>query len=105
MGLPREIEGRWTSGVVLKRDLLSSIERGRFATPAGEVEAVLRRIDEVPWWSFGVARHLFAREHRALEVAGALGIAPPLLFAASRTLVRGWIDGLPLHIARPQGDV
>src|SRR5438105_3698388 len=105
MALPPELEGRWKSGVVLKRDLLSSIERGRFGTPAGDVAAVLRRIDEVPWWSFGVARHLFARERRALEIAGGLGIAPPLLFAGSHALVRGWIDGLPLHIARPHGEV
>jgi hypothetical protein len=105
MALPAELEDRWRSGVVLKRDLFSSVERGRFATPAGEVEAVLRRIDEVPWWSFGVARHLFARERRALEVAGGLGIAPPLLFAGRRALVRGWIDGLPLHIAKPHGEL
>ena len=65
MGLPAEIAGRWTSGVVLKRDLFSSVERGRFATPSGDVEAVLRRIDEVPWWSFALARHLFARERRS----------------------------------------
>ena len=45
MTLPKEIEGRWTSGVVLKRDLLSTVERGRFSTPAGEVDAVLRRLD------------------------------------------------------------
>ena len=37
MTLPSEIESRWTSGVVLKRDLLSTVERGRFGTPAGEV--------------------------------------------------------------------
>jgi hypothetical protein len=104
MGLPAEIAGRWTSGVVLKRDLFSSVERGRFATPAGDVEAVLRRIDEVPWWSFGLARHLFARERRALAAAGGLGIAPPLLFGGRHALVRGWIDGLPLHIARPHGE-
>jgi hypothetical protein len=105
MGLPPELENRWQSGVVLKRDLLSCVERGRFVTPSGDVDAVLRRIDEVPWWSFTVARHLFARERRALETAGALGIAPPLLFAGRQALVRGWIDGLPLHIARPQGDL
>jgi hypothetical protein len=104
MGLPREIEERWTSGVVLKRDLLSTVERGRFGTRAGDVEAVLRRIDEVPWWSFGVARHLFARERRALAIAGELGIAPPLLFAGRDALIRGWIDGLPLHIAKPRGE-
>jgi AMP-binding enzyme len=105
MALPDEIEGRWTSGVVLKRDLFSSVERGRFVTSAGDVEAVLRRIDEVPWWSLGLARHLFARERRALAVAGGLGIAPPLLFAGRRALVRGWIDGLPLHIAKPHGEI
>jgi AMP-binding enzyme C-terminal domain len=102
--LPHEIQGRWTSGVVLKRDPLSTVERGRFVTAAGEVDAVLRRIDTVPWWSFGLARHLFARERRALAIAGELGIAPPLLYAGRRALVRGWIDGLPLHIAKPQGE-
>ena len=38
------------------------------------------------------------------RVAGQLGIAPPLLFAGRRALVRGWIDGVPLHIAKPHGD-
>ena len=66
MGAPKELEGRWTSGVVLKRDHFSTVERGHFATPQGEVEAVLRRIDEVPWWTYGFARHLFKRERRAL---------------------------------------
>jgi hypothetical protein len=104
MALPNEIEGRWTSGVVLKRDTLSTVERGRFGTPSGDVEAVLRRIDEVPWWSFGLARHLFGRERRALARVGDLGIAPPLLLGGRRALVRGWIDGLPLHIAKPHGE-
>ena len=104
MSLPREIEDRWTNGVVLKRDLFSTVERGRFGTRAGEVEAVLRRIDEVPWWSLGLARHLFGRERRALAIAGELGIAPPLLFAGRNALIRGWIDGLPLHIAKPRGE-
>ena len=104
MGLPRDIESRWTAGVVLKRDPFSTVERGRFASGSGDVEAVLRRIDEVPWWSFGLARHLFARERRALAIAGELGIAPPLLFAGRNALIRGWIDGLPLHIAKPHGE-
>src|SRR5262249_57772200 len=99
MGLPREIEGRWTSGVVLKRDLLSTVERGRFGTRAGDVEAVLRRIDEVPWWGFGLARHLFARERRALAVPGELRIAPPLLFARREALLPGRGDGAPLPTA------
>ena len=101
---PDELGGRWRSGVVLKRDVFSAIERGRFRTDAGEVDAVLRRIDGVPWWTSVLAHELFRRERRALGVAGGLGIAPPLLFAGRRVLVRGWIDGVSLHIARPQGD-
>jgi hypothetical protein len=101
---PDELGGRWRSGVVLKRDVFSTIERGHFRTDAGEVEAVLRRIDQVPVWAWGLALALFRRERRALAVAGTLGIAPPLLFAGRRVLVRGWIDGVPLHIAKPYGD-
>jgi hypothetical protein len=90
--------------MVLKRDHFSSVERGRFLTPEGEVEAVLRRIDEVPWWTYGLARHLFMRERRALLRADGLGVAPPLLFAGRQALVRGWIDGVALQIAKPYGD-
>ena len=64
----------------------------------------MRRIDDVPWWSRPVARHFLKREARALAAIGAAGIAPPLLFAGRRVLVRGFIDGVPLHIARPVGD-
>ncbi len=102
--VPSELAGRWSSGVVLKRDVFSTIERGRFRTEAGEVDAVLRRLDCVPWWSRALAYVLFWRERRALAIAGPLAVAPPLLFAGRKVLVRGWIDGVPLHIAKPQGD-
>jgi hypothetical protein len=101
---PAELGGRWKSGVVLKRDVFSTVERGRFRTDGGEVDAVLRRLDQVPWWSRGLAVLLFRRERRALATAGQLGIAPQLLFAGRQTLVRSWIDGVPLHIAKPHGD-
>jgi AMP-binding enzyme C-terminal domain len=103
-GLPSEIEARWKRQVVLKRDLFSTVERGQFLTPTGEMQAVLRRIDEVPWWTFPLARFLFARERRALTVAGKLGIAPPLLYAGRSVLVRGWIEGTVMQIAKPYGD-
>ena len=99
---PDEIAQSWTQGVVLKRDLLSTVERGRFGASPGN--AVMRRIDQVPWWSFALARHLFAREQRALAIAGKLGIAPTLLYSGRRVLVRSWIEGLPLHLAKPHGD-
>ncbi len=104
MAAASEISDRWRGGVVLKRDVFSTVERGRFRSAEGEVEAVRRRIDEVPWWSWPIAKHLFTRESRALQWAGPLRIAPPLLFAGRHELVRGWIDGVALHIARPQGD-
>ena len=101
---PSELAGRFTSHVVLKQDVFSTVERGTFVSANGEVEAVLRRIDLVPWWSYGIARHFLKREARGLAIAGSIGIAPPLLYLGDKVLVRGWIDGLPLHIAKPEGD-
>ncbi len=102
--MPDGLAGRWQTGVVLKRDVFSTVERGTFRTDAGDVPGVLRRLDEVPWWSRPLARHLFNRERRALASAMPLGIAPPLLYADSRRLVRGYIPGSALKIARPYGD-
>ena len=99
-----ELPSGWRSTAVLKRDVFSTIERGRFGTEHGEVDAVLRHLDDVPWWSRFLAKELFRRECRALAVAGPLLIAPAPLLAGKRFLVRGWIDGVPLHIAKPYGD-
>src|SRR5215216_4796550 len=109
MSLPKDdaaiLSARWTEGVLLKRDVFSTVERGRFRSDAGEVDAVLRRLDQVPWWSYIPARHLFARERRALELARGLHIGPELLWAGKQALVRGFIDGVALHLAKPSGDV
>jgi len=109
MSLPREDAGvlaaRWTEGVLLKRDVFSTVERGRFGKPGEEIDAVLRRIDRVPWWSYPLARHLFNRERRALALARDLDVGPKLLWAGRQALVRGFIDGVALHLAKPVGDV
>jgi hypothetical protein len=109
MSLPRDdaeiLSARWIEGVLLKRDVFSTVERGRFREPGGEVEAVLRRIDEVPWWSYLPARHLFGRERRALSMARDLRVGPELLWAGRQALVRGFIDGVALHLAKPFDDV
>jgi predicted Ser/Thr protein kinase len=102
--IPPELAGKWHGTVVLKQDVFSTVERGRFAAANGEVDAVLRRLDSVPWWSFILARHLFRRERRALAVVTPLKIAPELLYGGSHYLVRGFIDGVALHVARPKGD-
>jgi hypothetical protein len=109
MGLPKDdaavLSARWIEGVLLKRDVFSTVERGRFNSEAGECDAVLRRLDQVPWWSFLLARHLFARERKALTLARGLEVGPELLWAGRRALVRGFIDGVALHLAKPYGDI
>ena len=109
MRLPKDdaavLSARWTEGVLLKRDVFSTVERGRFRSPDGEVDAVLRRLDRVPWWSFIPARHLFARERKALTLAKGLDVGPELLWAGRCALVRGFIDGVALHLAKPHGDI
>ena len=109
MSLPKDdaaiLSARWTEGVLLKRDVFSTVERGRFREGAGEVDAVLRRLDQVPPWSYPLARHLFARERHALTLARDLGVGPKLLWAGRQALVRGFIDGVALHLAKPHGDL
>jgi acyl-CoA synthetase (AMP-forming)/AMP-acid ligase II len=109
MGLPKDdaatLSARWREGVLLKRDVFSTVERGRFHGDAGEVDAVLRRLDQVPAWSFPLALHLFDREKRALALARDLDVGPKLLWAGKRALARGFIDGVALHLAKPHGDI
>ena len=108
MNLPAQdadlLSSKWTEGVLLKRDVFSTVERGRFRTDRGEVDAVLRRLDQVPWWSYGLAWHLFSRERRALQHTSDLEIGPVLLWAGRKALVRGFIDGVALHLAKPHGE-
>ncbi len=101
----QDFAGRWQTAVVLKRDVFSTVERGTFRGDAGELPGVLRRLDEVPWWSRPLAVHLFNRERRALAIVTGLGVAPPLLYADDKRLVRGYIPGSALKIARPFGDL
>ena len=99
------LKARWTDGVLLKRDVFSTVERGRFQDDGGSADAVLRRLDEVPWWSLVPARHLFGREKKALGLAKGLNVGPKLLWAGDRALVRGFIDGVALQMAKPHGDL
>jgi hypothetical protein len=109
MILPKDdatlLAARWREGVLLKRDVFSVVERGKFRSETGETDGVLRRLDEVPWWSYGLALHLFGRERRALDRARDLDVGPKLLWAGRRALVRGFIDGVAMHLAKPHGNV
>ena len=94
---------RWRSETILKSDHFSTVERGFWRGDNAEVEAVLRRFDHVPSWVRPIAYHFGKREVSAL--ARLKGIAGPRLLAHGEGfLVRSWIDGLPMHLARPAGD-
>ncbi len=95
---------RFRAAAVLKSDHFSTIERGFWRGDTGEVEAVLRRIDRVTWWTRPIARHFLKREARALARIGGAGIGPELLASAPEFLVRAWVPGLPMHLARPEND-
>src|ERR1700741_4190762 len=109
MSLPKNdaavLSARWIEGVLLKRDVFSTVERGRFRSDGGETDAVLRRLHPGPWGPFLLAWHLFGRERRALTRAKGLEVGPELLWAGRRALMRGFIDGVALHLAKPYGDI
>jgi AMP-binding enzyme C-terminal domain len=96
---------QWQGSVVLKRDVFSTVERGRFIATHGEVDAIRRRIDEVPWWTRPLAGHLLRREQRALAIAGTIGVGPPLLCTGRGFLIRGFLYGVALKMAKPTGDL
>jgi hypothetical protein len=98
-------EGRFRPVAVLKSDHFSTIERGFWKTDAGEVEAVVRRLDQVPWWTRPIARWFARHEVRALERISGINIGPQLIARGDDFLVRSWIPGLPMQLARPEGDV
>src|ERR1700686_5136163 len=104
MSLPQDdaavLSARWTEGVLLKRDVFSTFERGRFRQVDGEVDAVLRRLYSGPWWASLPARLRFGRGDPALALANGLEVAPELSWAGRQALVRGFINGVALHLAK-----
>jgi predicted Ser/Thr protein kinase len=96
---------RFRPVAMLKSDHFSSVTRGFWRTGAGEVEAVLRRFDQVPWWTRPIARFFAQNEIRALERLGDAGVGPVLLARGDGFLVRSWVDALPLHVAQPKDNV
>lgn len=96
---------RFAVDTVLKRDVFSTVERGTWTDRFGQAwPAVRRRWNEVSPWLAPLARQLAAHEVKALEQVTRTGVTTPLLAVGHRFLVRGWVEGVPLQIARPAGD-
>jgi RIO-like serine/threonine protein kinase len=84
----------------LKADLFGTVERVEQRRGNETVLLVRRDTRAARWWLMWLARRLARREARALRaLAGTQGV--PALHEFERgVLLRGWIDGEPMHKAR-----
>src|SRR5262245_34323312 len=81
---------------LLKSDTFGSISR--------DGDQVIRDTRGARPWARWLARHLLNRERRALSHLATAHIdgIPALLASDRHTLTRAWIDGAPMHLARPR---
>lgn len=89
---------------VLKRDLFGMV--CQVSPPSSETgqPCVERDTTAARWWLRWLARHLAAREARALRALPPLAGVPALIAWDGRKLTRSWLDGRPLHHAQPHHD-
>ncbi|MFM7709056.1 MAG: serine/threonine protein kinase [Gammaproteobacteria bacterium] len=84
--------------VTLKQDLFGTVTR---VERDGAVR-VVRDCSTARWWLRGLARHLLARERRALQHLAGVDRVPRLLATERSRLEREWIDGRPMQLAQPR---
>jgi RIO-like serine/threonine protein kinase len=82
---------------ILKQDLFGNIVLARGA----DGPEVRRDTRSARWWTAWLARRLAGREARALAAAAAVPDVPRLISWDGRVLVRSWLEGRPMHQARP----
>jgi predicted Ser/Thr protein kinase len=90
----------WQAETVLKADVFGRVELGRYRGKP----AILRDLGRARPWALPVAALLFWHELRTLRRCDGLAGLPRLLGRDSRRLYRSWIPGVPMHVARPEGD-
>ena len=75
-----------------------------FGTITRDGDRVIRDTRPALSWARWLARYLLRREQRALTHLAESGIQglPRLLASDRLTLTRAWIDGSPMHLARPR---
>lgn len=88
---------------LLKRDLFGRVERVRLpGGDAAETLAIRRDTRCARWWTRPIARWLAAREARALANLDGFADVPQLLGWDGHVLLRSWIEGQPMQVARPR---
>ena len=99
---PEAPERGFRPDALLKADLFGRVERGHSIDGAGQpVPQVRRDIGAARWWARPLARRLAAREARVLRRLGDLDGLPRIARWDGRVLLRSWLDGEPMQIARP----
>jgi RIO-like serine/threonine protein kinase len=81
----------------LKRDVFGTVTLVRTADGL----QVRRDTRSARWWAAGLARSLAKREAKALAAAGEVPDIPRLISWDGRVLVRSWLEGQPMHQAKP----
>ncbi|HLT92851.1 MAG TPA: hypothetical protein VKZ85_18090 [Woeseiaceae bacterium] len=84
--------------MLLKKDMFGQV----FLRTGDGDPVVVRELGSARRWARPVARRLLAREARALAALDGIEGVPRLLRAGPDRLERSWIEGRPMHHARPQ---
>jgi hypothetical protein len=91
---------QFSATTVLKRDTFSETVLGH-AVGAPETRLVLRRLDTLSQPGRSIGRRLAGREARALRAVAGIPGTPALLSFDADGLLRVWLQGTPLQLARP----
>lgn len=83
---------------ILKQDLFGEVR----LEADGTVSSVVRDTRAARWWLAPLARWLMRREAAALAMLDGIDGVPELLAFDRHTLRRGYLDGQPMHVARPR---
>ena len=82
---------------------MQRLKSDTFGTITRDGERVIRDTRPARSWARWLARYLMRRERIALtHLAGTLEGVPRVLSADRHTLTRAWVDGTPMHLARPR---
>lgn len=85
----------------LKSDLFGTVNRVERRIGSDRTLVVERDVRRAGWWLRALAYRLARREARALQALASVAGVPTLHDFSGGVLRRGWIEGLPMQLARP----
>lgn len=86
----------------LKSDLFGTVNRVERRIDSDVILVVERDVRRSRWWLRALAYHLARREARALRALRTVPGVPTFQDFSAGVLRRGWIEGLPMQLARPR---